>query len=222
MEQSSVCQLCGKKIQDAEPKEILDGFICRECEKKLSPWFKGYEYWEKKDLQRQIQSREQNIPALRNFRPTRKFGTKPMVLVDDRAGTFVVAQSTHPNIRDLDLISISNVIDCNVDVEEEREKIGNKRYRYSYRFCLEIDLDHPYLEEICFPITEKPMSYEAEEASFLGFQSFEPEDEPDYQAMQRMCQTLEDVLNDMESSEERTHDYDVKPGEFSLSLEAMV
>ncbi len=66
------------------------------------------------------------------------------------------------------------------------------------------------------------MSYEAEEASFLGFQSFEPEDEPDYQAMQRMCQTLEDVLNDMESSEERIHDYDVKPGEFSLSLEAMV
>lgn len=219
MEEQEVCRLCGREVYEDSAVEILDGYICEECSCRLSPWFKGQDMAEIEELESQIQAREENFEALRDFHPTRQFGDGPMVLVDDDAKTFVALKDCCLEDENPEIIPIQDVIDCSVDVEEEREKIGSGLYRYSYQFYVKIDLDHPYLDEIAFYLNEDPLCYESEEKSFLGLGGFDPENEEDYQYLARMSSTLEDVLNDLEDPDDRTDEYDIDPEAFESTDE---
>ena len=208
------CVLCGNPIDPEVDMEVMSGYLCEDCVLKTSPWFEEFQYAETEDLRNQIRLRQENLDRLRDFVPSRCFGEETMVVVDDSHKTFMVTSEYDLSLENPELISVSDVIDCSVTVEQEREDLGDKTYCYSYQFVVDIDLNHPYLDHICFPLNEEPLSYESQEKSFLGFGGFDPEEEPDYQQLQDVAQAIEDVLNDLEDPEDRTAEFDCDPEDF--------
>ena len=215
MNQVERCCICGKETDVNEETALLDGAICRRCAKGLSPWFHEREDADTAEIREQLRLRETNRERLRNFHPTRKFGDDTLVVVDDKAGTFVVTESKDLQAFNPEVLSLEDVMDCGIEQEEEREEIGPKRYQYRYILNLYIDVDHPYLSHLYFPLNREPLVYESRERSFLGFGGFDPSGEPDYQALEHRADVICAVLNREEEPDDGTHG--VLPGEFSGS-----
>lgn len=210
------CDICGEEIRGIGSTELLDGHICKDCASLLSPWFtEDLDCTELEEIQTQLDGREANQKAIAQFRPTRKFGGDMKVIVDDNAKTFVVTDSRDLWEDNPDIIRIEDVSYCLVTPEEERREIGPKRYRYRYRFLVEIGVDEPdYIDEISFYLNEKPLEYESSEKSFMGFGGFDPEGQPDYDELTALGEKLENVLGD---DDDGTDDglYAVGRGEFN-------
>ena len=67
-----VCDICGEKIGLLGNRKLDDGNLCKDCAKKLSPWFEERRHSTVEDIKKQLAYREQNKEAVRNFRVTRK------------------------------------------------------------------------------------------------------------------------------------------------------
>lgn len=208
------CSVCGSSV--AVATETLDGYICEDCRRKLSPWFEDLEYTDTDDLKEQISLRERNEKNLKVFRPTRKFGESVKVLIDDNSRSFVVYDTMAPVKTTPDLITLDDVLDVSVDVDEECDEIGPDEYRYRYVFLVTVDLDHPYLDHIEFRLNDEALEYISSEKSFLGFGGFDPEGEEDFAYYQDLGDLISDVLNDLEDEDIDTSEYICKPGEFNF------
>ena len=66
-----VCDICGEKIGLLGNRKLDDGNLCKDCAKKLSPWFEERRHSTVEDIKKQLAYREQNKEAVRNFRVTR-------------------------------------------------------------------------------------------------------------------------------------------------------
>ena len=209
------CERCGKTISPSGSYELLDGYLCQDCADLLSPWFNEFDMAEVDELENQIRLLEENQDRIPDFHPSRKFGDDILVVVDDKAKTFVVSDQKDLWADNAEIISIDDCCSCSVDVQKDCAEIGHKRYRYTYNFQVTIDLDHEYLSEITFPLNAQPLQYESSEKSFLGMGGFDPSEQEDYAHYAHMGEILENVLMDLEDEDEFTHEFDVQPGEFS-------
>ena len=63
-----VCDICGEKIGLLGNRKLDDGNLCKDCAKKLSPWFEERRHSTVEDIKKQLAYREQNKEAVRNFR----------------------------------------------------------------------------------------------------------------------------------------------------------
>ncbi len=121
------------------------------------------------DIQRQLQYREENEQALSQFVPTRIFGKRNRVLVDERSGKFIVTYQQDWKKGNPDIIELAQITYVNVDVEEDKDEImceggdgkaesyNSPRYEYEYTFWVEIGIRSPWFESIRFPYNyEKP------------------------------------------------------------------
>ena len=70
-----VCDICGEKIGLLGNRKLDDGNLCKDCAKKLSPWFEERRHSTVEDIKKQLAYREQNKEAVRNFRVTRDLKT---------------------------------------------------------------------------------------------------------------------------------------------------
>lgn len=212
------CDICGASIRVIGDTELLDGNLCQDCAKKLSPWFTDdLDCTDLEDIQAQLQGREQNLEDVQEFQPAWKFGFDTKILVDPEAGTFTVAKTRNLYEENTDIIRLDEVLDCTVSAEEDRAEIGPKQYRYRYQFKVDIMLDdHPYLDEIEFILNETPLEYISKEKGFLGFGGFDPEGEPDYDELAALGETIEAVLGG-EEEVEIDPGCEVRPGEFITS-----
>ena len=214
------CNICGKNMKPSESTELLDGFICDECKEKLSPWFKEFDTAEVDEIHQQIRGRERNQNEIRNFHPTRKFGEKPMLVIDDDAKTFVVTDSYDLVKANPDIIRLEDVLDCGFFVDDNREKLDNGSFLYTYNFVLDIDLYHDYLDKIRMYLNSQPLELESDKRSFLGFGKFDPSKDVNYHYYQAEGWFLSDILNDKDKPfdvDNDPHRFDVKPGEFNTN-----
>lgn len=212
------CCICEKDFPESQLTETLDGFICEDCESLLSPWFMDLDCAETQDLIDQIDDRDQNQLDMADFVPTRKFGEHFKVIVDDETRNFVVAETRDLAEENPDILSIEDVLDCSLDVEETREEIEDELYRYSYTFHMCISMDHPYVDELNFVLNDRSVAFESSEHSFLGFGGFDPENEPLYMQYQELADKITEVLMDEEGEIDRDSRYQVEPGEFNTVL----
>ena len=218
MDEEYLCGLCGNPVDPETGTEYYDGWICEDCLAKLSPWIEDFEALDQDDLEEQLQLREENRKALKEFCPTRSFalpGMTEKIYLDDEKGTFLVTENRDILEENPDLFSLEEVIDASLQVDDDREKLGDHLYDYSYDLSFEIVLDHAYVDEIVFSLHPETLHFESEEKSFLGFGGFEPDEQPAYRAIAEFGQDLSDALTGME--EEINHRYDVRPGEFRLT-----
>ena len=180
------CDFCGAKIGLLGNRKLEDGNMCKDCAKKLSPWFSERRRSTKADIRKQLSYREENQRAVASFHATRTLGVNTKVILDEDHRKFMVTDQSDLKKANPDVLDYSQVTGCEFNIDENRiEKFHeNKkgetvsynppRYDYSYSFEIIIRVNHPYFSEIRFPLgfsvdtDETPMGA----VSFAGAANF--------------------------------------------------
>ena len=160
------CDICGEKIGLLGNRKLDDGNCCKDCAGKLSPFFNERRHSTIDDIKNQLAYRAENERQLASFRPTKTIGRSMKVMVDEAAGKFIVTRYDDFAGHNPDIIELSQVRSCNVDVQENKTELYMKdkdgknisynppRYEYDYAFYAEIGVDSPWFDTIRFELSE--------------------------------------------------------------------
>ena len=158
------CDICGEKIGLLGHRKLENGNMCKNCAKKLSPWFSDRRSSTVQEIKEQLAYREENLKNVALFHTTRTLGTDMKVLLDEDAGKFMVTRARNLTEANPDILRFADVTGCNLDIDEDRSEImredkeGNQvsynppRYEYSYNFYIKIFVNNPYFDEIRFKL----------------------------------------------------------------------
>ena len=175
------CDVCGEKIGMLGNRKLEDGNLCKDCAKKLSPWFSERRQSTVQDIKNQLEYREQNRQNLNYFNPTRVIGDDWKLYIDDNQGKFCVCRR---DIRseNADIIDLSQVSNVRSEVREDRDEIydrdseGNQvsynppRYEYKYEIFIIINVNTPYFDEIKFEVTGVGEGYDRYTEQFRRYE----------------------------------------------------
>ena len=160
------CDICGEKIGLLGNRKLEDGNLCKDCAKKLSPFFSDRRRSTVEDIRKQLEMREENRNLLASFHPTQILGTRTKVYIDPAMGRFAVSYRSDLREENADLIDLSAVVNAKYEVEEDREELYTEdeegksvpynppQFEYSYEITLHIEVNHPYINEISFEVTD--------------------------------------------------------------------
>lgn len=175
------CEVCGKEIGALGKRKIGDGYICKDCANKLSPYYTGRKRSSIEDIKRQLEYREANKADVAAFQVSRTLGLDEKVMIDEAGGTFVVVRGGR-GWRDAnpDVIPLSQVTGAQVDFDESRSEEtytdddGHRqsyrppRYTYSYRSEVVVSVNNPWFDGFTIDVTSgstsMPHSLESEQA----------------------------------------------------------
>lgn len=156
------CSVCGEDCGRIFVRKLEDGNLCKECTRKLSPFFSERRHSTVEEIRRQLAYREENLAQVEAFRVTQTLGVNTKVLIDENAGKFIVTSARNWKDENPDVIPLASVTGCRYDVDETKTEIkkdgpdGKKisynppRYDYDYNFELIINVDNPWFDEIKF------------------------------------------------------------------------
>lgn len=198
------CDICGEKIGLLGNRKLEDGNLCKECAKKLSPWFSDRRRSTVEQIKEQLAYREENKSKVGAFHTTRTLGTDMKLLLDDDAGKFMVTRARNLDDANPDVLNFSDVTGCNLDIEESttelkrEDKDGNKvsynppRYEYSYDFYITIFVNNPYFDEIRFKLNSS--SVDITPPAFGRASVCNPETDTDYRRYKEMGEEIKEAL----------------------------
>ena len=208
------CEICGKEVGLFGYKKLEDGEICKDCVKLLSPWFDDRRHSTVEQIKAQLAYREENKVALNAFCPTVAYGERYTLRAEVVNGVptrFVVERGDNYKDENADIVNFKDVTSFNIDVQEHdrvikyRNSKGEEvsyrppRYEYSYDFYAEINVNHPYFNEMRFQINRDTINLETvERRSGLGINlfggGFDPNLYPEYRQMRAECDEMEEMF----------------------------
>ena len=157
-----ICDICGEKIGLLGNRKLDDGNLCKDCAKKLSPWFEDRRHSTVEDIKRQLEYREKNKKAVMDFCITRQINTRNYnVFIDDNKGNFTVARKLDVN-ENPDIVPLSAVAQCRVDVERQQneetyttkdgETVSYQPpvYKYEFDYTMRIKVKNPWFDDMDF------------------------------------------------------------------------
>ena len=157
-----ICDICGEKIGLLGNRKLDDGNLCKDCAKKLSPWFEERRHSTVEDIKRQLEYREKNKKAVMDFCITRQINTRNYnVFIDDNKGNFTVARKLDVN-ENPDIVPLSAVVQCRVDVERQQneetyttkdgETVSYQPpvYKYEFDYTMRIKVKTPWFDDMDF------------------------------------------------------------------------
>ena len=171
------CDICGQSIGLLGNRKLEDGNCCKDCVRKLSPWFSDRRRSTVDDIKRQIAYREQNRINLNSFRATKTIETPGgyKIQINEPANTFVVSRRTDLSDNP-DIIARSMVESVAIDVKEDADEIKEKnaegkevscdppRFEYEYTFDCTIRVKANFFDEISFEVSgTRPTDHNGEE-----------------------------------------------------------
>ena len=166
------CDICGEKIGLLGNRKLEDGNLCKDCAKKLSPWFSDRRRSTVADIKGQLAYREENREKAAQFRTTRSFGEDRKVLLDEEHRWFTVTRTRDLAEANPDILDFDAITGCRMDIDESRTELTREdadgkdvsyvppRYEYSYDFFLVISVRHPYFDEMRFSLNASSVYYE--------------------------------------------------------------
>ena len=211
------CDICGEKIGLLGNRKLEDGNLCKDCAKKLSPWFSDRRRSTVEDIKGQLAYREENRERAAQFRTTRSFGVDRKVLLDEDDSWFTVTRARDLAEANPDILDFDAITGCRLDIDENRTELLREdadgkevsyvppRYEYSYEFEIIVSVRHPYFDEMRFRLNGSSVELEttaAQQRPRMGQpQTFrtagrpDPETCADYRKYRQMgeeiCQALE-------------------------------
>ena len=206
------CEICGKEVGMFGYKKLEDGEICKDCVKLLSPWFDDRRHSTVAQIKAQLAYREEKKAALAGFRPAVAFGeqyTLRAELVNGVPTRFVVERTDSYLEENADIINFKDVTSFNIDVQESDRELKTEnsngeevsynppRYEYSYDFCVEIYVNHPYFDDIRFQLNRNSVDLEtvARRPGTVGIRAvFDPMLYPEYRQYRKECDELEELF----------------------------
>lgn len=212
------CDICGEKIGLLGNRKLEDGNLCKDCAKKLSPWFSDRRRSTVEDIKGQLAYREENREKAAQFRITRSFGEDRKVLLDEEHRWFTVTRARDLAEANPDILDFDAITGCRLDIDENRTELTREdadgkdvsyvppRYEYSYDFFLIITVRHPYFDEMRFPLNSSSVYYEPQHAPMsrspmghpqrLGAGRVDPEDCAEYRKYRQMGEEICQRLNE--------------------------
>lgn len=199
-----ICDVCGGEIGLLGNRKLEDGNLCKECAKKLSPWFDDRRHSTLESIKEQLAYREENKNAVAAFHVTRTLGDATKVLLDEDAGKFIVTSASKWKETNPDVIDFKQVTGCSLDIDENRTELMRdgkdgqkisyvpKRFRYSYNFYIKINLNCPYFDEIRFRLNCSTVEMETSGGLLQGV----PSKPVDYREYERMGNEIVSTLTE--------------------------
>ena len=184
------CDICGEKIGLLGNRKLEDGNFCKDCAKKLSPWFSDRRRSTVEDIKGQLAYREENREKAAQFRTTRSFGEDWKVLLDENHRWFTVTRARDLAEANPDILDFDAITGCRMDIDESRTELTHEdadgkdvsyvppRYEYSYDFFLVISVRHPYFDEMRFSLNSSSVYYEPQKLPQRAPMSHAPMDRP--------------------------------------------
>ena len=200
------CDICGEKIGLLGNRKLEDGNLCKDCAKKLSPWFSDRRRSTVEEIKAQLNYREANREKAAAFHTTRSLGTDMKVLLDEDAGKFMVTRARDLAEANPDVLDFADVTGCILDIDESRSEIkredenGNEfsynppRYEYSYDFYITISVNNPYFDEIKFQLNSGSINITPAQTGLFSSGSFNPENNVEYRNYKEMGEEIKQVL----------------------------
>jgi hypothetical protein len=201
------CDICGEKIGLLGNRKLEDGNLCKDCAKKLSPWFSERRHSTVDDIKQQLDYREANREKVAAFHTTRTLGKNMKVLFDEDAEKFMVTSARDLNEANPDVLAFSDVTGCNLDIDEDKTEIMRKtpdgkevsyippRYTYSYDFKITINVNNPYFDEISFRLNDSSVEIETQPVvNGKVNTAFDPTANVDYREYVEMGEEIKSVL----------------------------
>lgn len=161
------CDVCGEKIGLLGNRKLEDGNLCKDCARKLSPFFSERKNSTVEEIKAQLVYREENKRQLPSFHPTKNYGYgSKKVYVDMQAQKFIVTSDSTWQDSNPDIIDFSQVTSVNTDIQEHKSEIYYKdaegknvsynprRYEYDYEFEAKIFVDSPWFSEITLELSD--------------------------------------------------------------------
>ena len=126
--EKKVCDICGEEIGLLGNRKLEDGNCCKDCAKKLSPWFTERKHSTVAEIKQQLESREENRKAAAAFQVTRAYGRDLRVLIDEKARRFMVTRAKEQDLEEEnpDVLEFSQVTACDLDIRESRSEVYQK------------------------------------------------------------------------------------------------
>lgn len=208
------CDICGSEIGLLDNRKLEDGNLCKECAKKLSPWFDDRRHSTVEQIREQLEYREANKEKVAAFCVTRTLGENTRVLLDEDAGLFMVTSTRNLQEANPDVLAFTDVTGCNLDIDEDeqeimcegkdgkRESYNPPRFKYYYDFRIIIQVRNPYFDDITFKLNNSRVEIEDRSgAVMLGQVSgrpvnngYNPENDVDYRRYKEMGEEIREVL----------------------------
>ena len=117
------CDICGEKIGLLGNRKLEDGNLCKDCAKKLSPWFSDRRNSTVAEIKEQLEYRERNKEDVARFHTTRTLGSSTRILLDEDAQKFMVTYARNIQDANPDVLDYSQVTGCRINVDESRIEI---------------------------------------------------------------------------------------------------
>lgn len=157
------CDICGGEIGLLGNRKLEDGNLCKECAKKLSPFFSERRSSTVEEIREQLAYREANKEKVAAFNPTKVVEGDTYTLYFDEEKAQWLA-STRSNWRDAnpDVIDFAQVSGAEVEIDESKEELTYKnkegeevsykppRYKYTYDFSIVVHVNSPYFSRLSF------------------------------------------------------------------------
>ena len=217
------CEICGKEVGLLGYKKLEDGEICKDCVKKLSPWFEDRRHATVAQIKEQLAYRAANEEKLAGFRVTQTIGDYYKLYVEEVNGIptrFFVTEADDYMSENPDIIEFKDLMSCTTDVRTYERELkrsdgnGNQvsynppRYETDYDFYINMHIaNNPYFDDIRFKINGSTVTLETRAGattSFLGMNftaspamaaTFGNRREQErYQEFTGMCQQIEFIV----------------------------
>ena len=156
-----ICDICGEKIGLLGNRKLDDGNLCKDCAKKLSPWFEERRHSTVEDIKRQLEYREKNKKAVMDFCITRQINTRNYnVFIDDNKGNFTVARKLDVS-ENPDIVPLSAIVQCRVDVDQQQHEEPYTKdgetvsyqppvYKYEFDYTMRIKVRTQWFDDMDF------------------------------------------------------------------------
>lgn len=214
------CSICGGEIGLLGNRKLEDGNCCKNCAKKLSPWFEERRHSTVVQIREQLAYREKNARDLANFQVTRTIGEAYKMYIEEVDGVptrFFVTDAKEYMEKNPDIIAFQDVVSCVTDIEKRREEIKHKdsdgnmvsysppRYKVHHDFFIHMDIrNNPYFSHIRFYVNRGVVTLEITEGGFFGglFGGSRTggigsaREEQRFNEYENMCKTIEQAVQD--------------------------
>jgi len=173
------CDICGEKIGFLGNRKLEDGNLCKDCARKLSPFFTERRNSTVEEIRSQLAYREENAKKLLDFHPDMVFGTDEKIYVDLTAKQLIVTRAEDFIEDNPDIIDASQIISYEKHMEDNKEELfftdkeGNEksynppRYQYAYEFHITLKIDSPWFEEISVDLNNGERPEDKDSALFI-------------------------------------------------------
>ena len=199
------CEICGKEVGMLGYKKLEDGEICKDCVKLLSPWFNERRHSTVESIKAQIAYREENKKAVAAFKADRVIGKTVKIHIDETAGKFMVVRGGELEKENPDVIDISAVTGCEMDIRETTQEITRTvdgkqesyeppRFKYLYDFDMVITVNHPYFDEIRYNLSPNYVTVNPYSGLGLMTRSINPRSNREYMEYENMGEEIRNAL----------------------------